>query len=248
MGAAHATYETRFHGKRCHLLEMPPEVRNCIYSYSMVSNTATLRLCRPPMKKITQLNVTTRQYHPSPTALVKAKQGLTRPILVNDSDNKPDVEFNQLKFVSRQLYQETAGIEIQYNVIVIIHQWAHEEPVGLQLLKFINQVSVLRRPWLATCAFFMKDLRGMSIRKFGRHRDIDYISHTVRTKYCSLAVTAMYTPLSLLGSGDANVGRCVGELTLDGAPFAYITGAGKLQLMLPVSEARAELIHHRSRG
>jgi hypothetical protein len=248
MEATYTAYEVLFQEKPCYFLDMPAEIRNRIYHYAMTSTTSVLELRMPPTQKTTQLNVTARQYQPTTSALLQAKRGISRPILMSGSGDGLDVEFNQLKFVNKQLYQETAGIEIQSNDIVVTHQWTHEELVGLQLVKFINHLSLLVRPWLAGCTFFMKDLRCMAIRKFGRHRGTDGISQIVRTDYCSMAVCATYAPLLLTESDDENSSICVGELTFDGTVFAYFTKAGKLRPVLPAIEAHARFLYRHGRG
>ena len=44
-----------------------------------------------------------------------------------------DGEFNQLKYVSRQLYAETAGIEARFNMVEFLDDFEYEEPRDLLL-------------------------------------------------------------------------------------------------------------------
>ncbi|KAF2478366.1 uncharacterized protein BDR25DRAFT_365582 [Lindgomyces ingoldianus] len=69
------------------LLRLPPELRNLIYQFAL-SEPGSLR------------------YHHDKHLVTRAK--------LYASQNAAD-EFNQLKFVSRQMYMETAGLELRYN-------------------------------------------------------------------------------------------------------------------------------------
>jgi hypothetical protein len=88
----------------------------------------------------------------------------------------------------------------------------------------------------------------MAIRKFGRHRDTDAISQIILMYYCSMAVCATYSPLSITESDDEDSSICVGELTLDGTVFAYFTKTVKLRPVLPAIEAHARFLYHQGRG
>lgn len=75
------------------LLSLPPELRNRIFAYTLTSRTQIL------------------QYAPSP------KANHHRPVFSDPSSSHPTRDFNQLKYVCRQLYLETAGLEIKYNAL-----------------------------------------------------------------------------------------------------------------------------------
>jgi hypothetical protein len=71
------------------LLSFPPELRNRIFAYALTCSSSTL------------------QYSPLSTH--------NRPIFA-DADH-PTEEFNQLKYACRQLYTETAGLEVKHNML-----------------------------------------------------------------------------------------------------------------------------------
>ena len=72
-------------------LSLPAELRNQIIAYALTSSTSTL------------------QYN-SPLSLRQSK-----PVFEDIHD--PGREFNQLKYVCKQLYDETAGLEVRYNAL-----------------------------------------------------------------------------------------------------------------------------------
>lgn len=72
------------------LLSLPPELRNRIFACALTSSTSTL------------------DYSPTSTP--------NRPIF-SDPANPNTHEFNQLKYACRQLYAETAGLEVKHNAL-----------------------------------------------------------------------------------------------------------------------------------
>jgi hypothetical protein len=58
------------------------------------------------------------------------------------------VEINQLKYVCRQLYKETAGVEVKYNTLVFEHNH-HGGPTAIdQFIQFTNTCSQVKSKWI----------------------------------------------------------------------------------------------------
>jgi len=217
----------------CPFLDLPPEIRNHIYQFALTSAFGYLRLQSPSEPGTT--------IHSSVSPSID--DAFHRTLLINSDDADLDTEFNQLKFVSKQLYQETAGIEVRFNDIVIAKKWSSELSLGTQLLQFIQLVSISKRHWLVGCTFRLKDLRCSAIR-FPMARwlpGFDPISHIVRTRHDAPYVPASYIPFSQAG----NVGEddAVGELVFDGVVFAHVARSGGLRLVLPAIKAHAPFVY-----
>jgi hypothetical protein len=119
---------------------LPPEIRNRIYGYVLTAPRAQLYL-RMPYEDQAVPNLSSR---------------LKRPILQNWYIDGPDVEFNQLKYVSCQAYAETAGLELKYNQLVVTDRTENDGAVGAQLLKFLEHVGVAKHSWLRGSSIALK--------------------------------------------------------------------------------------------
>ncbi|OAG09705.1 uncharacterized protein CC84DRAFT_1202368 [Paraphaeosphaeria sporulosa] len=73
------------------LLSLPPELRNRIFAYALTSSTSTL------------------QYSLASTP--------NHPVFSDTANANHNQEFNQLKYACRQLYAETAGLEVKHNAL-----------------------------------------------------------------------------------------------------------------------------------
>jgi hypothetical protein len=62
----------------------------------------------------------------------------------------PPSEFNQLKYVNRQLYKETAGLELKYNKLDFVAPVGILEPCGRQLINFMTRMMPSMHAWLTT--------------------------------------------------------------------------------------------------
>ncbi|KAF2272190.1 uncharacterized protein EI97DRAFT_233526 [Westerdykella ornata] len=118
------------------LLRLPPELRTMIYEYALSSPDGYLHYresqsndLSPPKPVFCVLDSNNSSKTPSKRAI-------------------PD-EFNQLKYVNRKLYQETAGTEVRYNTLVFE---SFETRRGLELSGCRNLCSFLnscaRKDWL----------------------------------------------------------------------------------------------------
>jgi hypothetical protein len=91
------------------LLRLPCELRNKIYKYALSS--------------------------PTPLILNSDTSGLPAQLL-SDIDGVTQ-EFNQLKYVSKQLYAETVYTEMRYNDIKVSRKEKEDDPPGSQFLSWI---------------------------------------------------------------------------------------------------------------
>lgn len=119
------------------LLDLPGELRNWIFKYALISPE--------PL------------YYHSRSDATSSTMGtiLKLGILVEKLDAlEPVQEFNQLKFVNKQLYAETAGLEIKYNSIAFQAQCPEDEPskqarsAEQTFLDFVAPMSGHRIVWL----------------------------------------------------------------------------------------------------
>jgi hypothetical protein len=59
-------------------------------------------------------------------------------------------EFNQLKYVNRQLHEETAGLELKYNELDFVAPVGSMEPCGRQLINYMTCLKPSMHAWLTT--------------------------------------------------------------------------------------------------
>ncbi|KAJ4352977.1 hypothetical protein N0V95_003770 [Ascochyta clinopodiicola] len=104
-------------------LSLPPEIRNRICQYALTPATGLV--------------------YRENKAVLKQKA------VFCDSENEAS-EFNQLKYVSRQLYMETAALELKYSPLLIFGRLSESgQPCGAQAVEFLSSMSPQRRAWLA---------------------------------------------------------------------------------------------------
>jgi hypothetical protein len=56
--------------------------------------------------------------------------------------------FNQLKYVSKQLYQETNALELQFNDLNFACRSRNERPASFQMISFMDSLPVFQKLWL----------------------------------------------------------------------------------------------------
>lgn len=123
---------------------LPGEVRSQIYEYVLTSssrlryfdNTGTSRP-KPIFYESKGCFDSGGEFDESAT-----QHGSTLPI------SPP--EFNQLKYVNRQLYKETAGLELKYNELDFVAPVGSVEPCGRQLINFMTYLKPSMHAWLTT--------------------------------------------------------------------------------------------------
>lgn len=114
------------------LLDLPAELRNQIFKYTLTCLEGLhVRSLADPGKPLAP-----------------------RHILVASSENHRDVlhehsEFNQLKFVNKQLHFETAHMELEYNGISSVLDFKDDKGPGSQFLAWIRTIPPPLRSWLS---------------------------------------------------------------------------------------------------
>lgn len=132
-------------GDRPTLLTLPAEIRNRIYQYALSNKQLSLVL---PLGWV---------MFGEPIPPTHAKLAIHRPIFI-DADSVEIMEFNQLKFVCRQLYAEAAGLELKYNDIAITqHYWSSEYMVSEQFRQLAEQVKA-KTHWLTGVTVTLDDM------------------------------------------------------------------------------------------
>jgi hypothetical protein len=134
-------------GTQCTFLTLPGDVRSRIMEYALTSSAALHHVS--PLE--TPLKGVVRPF----SAVMAARLCAKRPILVDPQSETGDgVEFNQIKYVCRQAYAETAGHELRFNDIII----AGEDSTCKQLLQFGEYIGRKTR-WLKNRPITLSDLR-----------------------------------------------------------------------------------------
>jgi len=106
------------------LLRLTAELRNTIYELTL---TAPRSL-----------------HHRKPDAVGK------KPCLyLHDvpGDNENPIEYNQLKYVNKQLYAETAGLELKFNDITFSEGSGYALP-SQALIDWVSSMSIAKRSWI----------------------------------------------------------------------------------------------------
>jgi hypothetical protein len=57
------------------------------------------------------------------------------------------VEVNQLKYVNKQLWKETAGLEVKYNSVIVCARQFRERPT-VTLLQWLSKICTTKLPWI----------------------------------------------------------------------------------------------------
>lgn len=127
------------------LSALPGEIRNRIYEYALTCSTE-LRYIE---------DVTAKQSKP---ILYQAPQDCTcigGYVMVEEYTiprkcvlHAKPTEFNQLKYVNRKLYEETAGLELKLNPLVFRRATDSVRTCGEQLVDFLQCLSPKFLPWL----------------------------------------------------------------------------------------------------
>jgi hypothetical protein len=112
--------------------ELPAELRNDIYSYALSHQHPILATIRNTHTSLAPVR--------TPELYVRGHSIADQPAetVAQPDETVPEVEANQLRYVCKQMWQETKGLSLRYNDIVFWH-----EPY---------------RPALATCAKFLANV------------------------------------------------------------------------------------------
>ncbi|KAH6644137.1 hypothetical protein C7974DRAFT_439401 [Boeremia exigua] len=118
------------------LLSLPPEIRNRIYEFALTPDRGAL-------------------YHVYNQASSGKKSFFFEPSSPEPVDFSPaldaQAEFNQLKYVNRQLYSETAAVELEYcRNLFFDYKVSRERAQGAQVVSFLKSVSPTIRARLCT--------------------------------------------------------------------------------------------------
>ncbi|KAF3010961.1 hypothetical protein E8E13_010443 [Curvularia kusanoi] len=110
------------------LLTLPPELRNLIYKYVLTPDTTkNLQYCAGEEGRKAYLSTWT-----------------------DDAGPNANVEFNKLKYVNRQLYAETAALELVYTHGLVFRRLPGSEPGGATAVRFLLELSPKKCTWLST--------------------------------------------------------------------------------------------------
>jgi hypothetical protein len=113
------------------LLTLPAEIRNKIYSYAFASPHGLLLKWTPGVSRRNK-----------------------KPILVSPNDEGERHSTNQLKYANKQLYRESAGLELQLNTIIV--EDYNTECTAQHFLKFANFCTPTRLGWLTSVVLEQK--------------------------------------------------------------------------------------------
>ncbi|KAH6864921.1 hypothetical protein BKA58DRAFT_235273 [Alternaria rosae] len=100
---------------------------------------------------IYQLSLT----HSKPLHCRMLKDGEDKPYLYHreapyhQGDDEKLVEYNQLKYVNKQLYAATAGLELKFNDVTFSEGSGHESPSDI-LTAWVSSISIAKRSWIKT--------------------------------------------------------------------------------------------------
>jgi hypothetical protein len=111
-------------------LDLPGKVRNIIYKHALTAESGKIKLDIPIS---------------SPSRFEKMPFREFRRF--QHEDPLPP-EFNQLKYVCRQLYQDTACLELQYNSLIFMHMARAELEPDRQLVEFKRLCSPAKFAWI----------------------------------------------------------------------------------------------------
>jgi len=117
------------------LLSLPPEIRNRIDEFALNSNGALFYFASDAASKRRSFFFTHRRL-----------------------DSHSPTEFDQLQFVNRQLYSETAGLEIKYSPYLAFYRYTPELPQDAQAVEFLLSISAKRRHWVSKIEIFAGDI------------------------------------------------------------------------------------------
>jgi hypothetical protein len=134
------------------LLRLPSELRNEVYRHAF-SADKPLDL---EVNSEDRLYLTLHDEHD--TSVGKSIMSISgKPLNIHVILNTDADEFNQLKFVNKQLYSETLGLEMQYNDIQVRRLSDNHEPPASQFLHWYNSLPITQREWLVGATIVLKD-------------------------------------------------------------------------------------------
>jgi hypothetical protein len=146
-------------------LKLPPELRNKIFELALTANNGTLRLHEGVARDYGRMR--------TPTTLEEK-------VFLYRTAKQP--EFNQLKWVNRQLYHETDALELRFNDILIARVLYSKMNVDNQLLAFEKRCTLMQSRMLNTIT--------LNTKAFGRRyfsyplRKTDLVSYERVGQFC----------------------------------------------------------------
>ncbi|KAH7079750.1 hypothetical protein FB567DRAFT_552146 [Paraphoma chrysanthemicola] len=126
--------------KPTHLFDLPAEMLNMIYEYALTTDNGHLEteILRP------------NYWEPDDTRKTRI-----RPFL---DPYRTYEEFNTLKYVCKKFYEETTGLELQYNTLVFNQKARAELEPDQQLLTFASLCSPAKWSWIKSIELHIKAL------------------------------------------------------------------------------------------
>jgi len=113
------------------LLALPGEIRNKIYQFVLTSPDAL-------------------RYRESSKRIQKPIFYSLGSQRAEHGDENEQSEFNELKYVNKQLYNETAALELKYNVLRFNGHPSDKLPAIANLTNFLGSIATTRKAWLRT--------------------------------------------------------------------------------------------------
>lgn len=113
--------------KMHNLVSLPPEIRNHIYEFALTPKRGALGHVE-----------------------VRTSAGTTSFLCeTGHAESTLGSEFNQLKYVNRQLYSETATMELKYSGNLVFHDvYSPLRPSGAQAVRFLSSLPPKKCTWL----------------------------------------------------------------------------------------------------
>ncbi|KAH9861886.1 hypothetical protein IAQ61_010087 [Plenodomus lingam] len=131
------------------LLDLPPEIRNYIYEYALVSETGSLFYRDPQEMELppeeTEARVTKRENTGTKILFAYYKAPSVSRIHLCET-GESHTEMNQLKYVCRQLHHETKRLEMRYNNLVCQEDAICPLPADIQLARCLH---ICDHAWLS---------------------------------------------------------------------------------------------------
>ncbi|KAJ4375012.1 hypothetical protein N0V83_002091 [Neocucurbitaria cava] len=216
-----------YKGTRPTLLTLPGELRNRIYRYALSCDT--LKVILPWEDKPKPRPSFNSRLRPP----FKSRSAVSKLTLMDAAvdDIWGVVEFNQLKFACRQLYAETAGLELQFNNIRITRRWGFENEAGKQFLQIADQVKG-KEHWLSGSIITLEDVCSEPRSSEPAGAFDHFFPDTSQTiakigrwcrQHASVRVDVNLTPVDLCGRCE----NCLRFLMTSSAALAHILWRGQ---------------------